>query len=253
MDPATNPFAPGAGTPPPELSGRDPAPGPNQWNLLKQIRSLILRARATVARSVDHVQTWTNYRIGRLIVENEQKGNVRAEYAEKIIVSVSRKLTAEFGRGFSKRNLEYMRQFYFCYYRRIAQSPIAQSDAVPFKLSWTHYLFLMALEDPDERSFYEIEAASQNWSVRELKRQFNASLYERLALSRNKSRVLELARKGQIVEKPEDAMKEPYVLEFLGLSEKEADIRRPVQALSAKQRAASQTGGTGCVNAADAR
>ena len=217
--------------------------------LLNQIRTLILDARTVVAKSADFVQVWTNFRIGKLIVDDEQHGATRAEYAQKIIVGLSKKLTAEFGRGFAKRNLEYMRKFYQMYGSRIAQSPIAQSYskqgkwksviskteksvgitqsliaqsgmADAFKLSWTHYLFLMSIDDPDERSFYEIESAAQNWSVRELRRQFNTSLYERLALSRNKAKIKELSQKGHIVEKPEDAIKEPVVLEFLGLDEK---------------------------------
>jgi predicted nuclease of restriction endonuclease-like (RecB) superfamily len=227
--------------------------------LLNQIRVLIVNARTTMAKSTDFVQVWTNFQTGRLIVEDEQDGAKRAAYAEKTIVELSKRLSAEFGRGFAKRNLEYMRQFYQMYSPRIAQSSIAQFKSVDnsqklkslisksnaigrtpivqsmiaqfqkekgtyppgiFKLSWTHYLFLMGIDDPEERSFYEIEAAAQNWAVRELRRQFNTSLYERLALSRNKTKVKELARKGQIIEKPEDAIKEPVVLEFLGLDEK---------------------------------
>jgi hypothetical protein len=183
--------------------------------LLNQIRVLIVNARTTVAKSTDFVQVWTNFQTGRLIVEDEQDGAKRAAYAEKTIVELSKRLSAEFGRGFAKRNLEYMRQFYQMYSSRIAQSPIAQfksvdnsqklkslisksnaigrtpivqsliaqfqkgKDTYPpgiFKLSWTHYLFLMGIDDPEERSFYEIEAAAQNWAVRELKRQFNTSL-----------------------------------------------------------------------------
>jgi predicted nuclease of restriction endonuclease-like (RecB) superfamily len=225
--------------------------------LLNQIRALIVNARATVAKSTDFVQVITGFQIGRLIVENEQSGKIRAEYSKQILQTLSRKLTLEFGRGFARRNLAYMRQFYLMYKDRILQSRIARSIAEPartkqlsilqsliakssdrvrlpitqsviaqspfadfFKLSWTHYLFLMSIDDPDERSFYEIESAVQNWTVRELRRQFNTSLYERLALSRNKEKIKELSHKGQIIENPEDALKEPVVLEFLGLDEK---------------------------------
>jgi predicted nuclease of restriction endonuclease-like (RecB) superfamily len=237
--------------------------------LFADIRSLIVEARSTVARSVDFVQVWTNFHIGKMIVEHEQKGALRAEYSERLLANLSEKLSKEFGRGFAKRNLEYMRRFYFMFRDRIAQSLIAQSSGASgklsrkssvaksdsfsnqaisqslisksgstqsqsiaqspieqlcpcgvFTLSWTHYLYLMSIEDPDERSFYEVESAAQNWSVRELRRQFDTSLYERLVLSRNKSKVRELAKKGQIIIKPEDAIKEPVVLEFLGLDEK---------------------------------
>ncbi len=239
--------------------------------LLKQIRTLILEARSIVAKSADFVQVWTNFQIGRLIVEDEQHGTNRAEYSQKVLLTLSRKLTSEFGRGFTDRNLRYFRQFYLTYQdSSIWKSLISKSLAVPvnekwksviskstrgenkpltqspikpaiikkspisqsliakssisdlFKLSWTHYLFLMSINDPEERSFYEIESAAQNWTVRELRRQFNTSLYERLALSRNKAKVRELSHKGHVVEKPEDAIKEPVVLEFLGLDEKSA-------------------------------
>jgi predicted nuclease of restriction endonuclease-like (RecB) superfamily len=153
----------------------------------------------------------TYYEIGRRIVEQEQQGKEDANYGEYILVRLSKSLSGSFGRGFSKRNLELMRQFYLTY--RIAKSPISQS------LSWTHYIRLIRISDPDERSFYEIEAAENNWSVRELNRQFDSALFQRLALSRDKDAVKQLATKGQIVEKPQDILKDPYVLEFTGLPE----------------------------------
>lgn len=120
-------------------------------------------------------------------------------------------ISGRFGKGFSKRNLELMRQFYLTY--KIAKSSISQS------LSWTHYIRLMRISDPKERAFYEIEAANNNWSVKELNRQFDSALYQRLALSRDKDKILELSKKGQVVEKPEDILKDPYILEFTGLKE----------------------------------
>lgn len=153
----------------------------------------------------------TYYEIGRRIVEQEQQGKEVANYGDYILVRLSESLSGSFGKGFSKRNLELMRQFYLTY--RIAKSPISQS------LSWTHYIRLMRISDPDERRFYEIEAANNNWSVRELNRQFDSALYQRLALSRDKEAVKELAIKGQTIEKPEDILKDPYVLEFTGLPE----------------------------------
>lgn len=175
------------------------------------IRELLIEARKSVVRQVNTTMLTTYYEIGRRIVEQEQQGKEDANYGEYILVRLSESLSGSFGKGFSKRNLELMRQFYLTY--RIAKSPISQS------LSWTHYIRLMRISDPDERSFYEIEAAENNWSVRELNRQFDSALYQRLALSRDKDAVKQLATKGQIVEKPQDILKDPYVLEFTGLPE----------------------------------
>ena len=157
--------------------------------------------------------TKTYFLIGKRIVEEEQDGNKRAEYGKKLMKTLSEKLTKEFGRGFSQRNLEQMRTFYLRY-------SISQTVSAEFKLSWSHYLILMRMEDIDTRKFYEIEAIENNWSLRELKRQVNSSLYERLVLSKDKEKVKELAVKGQIIEKPQDIIKDPYILEFLGLNEK---------------------------------
>src|ERR1017187_4747481 len=203
----------------------------------EDIRRLIVSAHATVARGVDLVQVHTNFEIGRRIVEQEQKGKGRAAYGEEVISALAERLTAEFGRGFSTSSLAYMRSFFLVYRDRAKkfqsvigksgvdkklQSAIAKSalsERRPFTLSWTHYIFLLGISNPDERSFYEIEATSQSWTVRELKRQFDPSLYERLALSRDKAGIRKLAKKGQLVEKPQDILKEPLVLEFLGLDE----------------------------------
>ena len=157
--------------------------------------------------------TKTYFLIGKRIVEEEQDGNKRAEYGKKLIKTLSEKLTKEFGRGFSQRNLEQMRTFYLRY-------SISQTVSAEFKLSWSHYLILMRMEDIDARKFYEIEAFENNWSLRELKIQVNSSLYERLVLSKDKEKVKELAVKGQIIEKAQDVIKDPYILEFLGLDEK---------------------------------
>ena len=225
--------------------------------LLRQIRELILAARKTAARTVDSIQVVTCFEIGRRIVEHEQQGADRAEYGKHLLMDLATRLTSEFGAGFSKSNLEYMRRFYLMYqdrYLAIAQTVSGQLTAskkaqilsgqsehdaksktlsrklfapqkkqlspVNFTLSWSHYVFLIGIKNPEERSFYEIEAAAQGWAVRELKRQFNSGLYERLALSRDKDGIRKLAHKGQIVARPQDLLKEPYVLEFLGLDEK---------------------------------
>lgn len=203
------------------------------------VREVILSARATVARGVDLVQVRTNFEIGRRIVEQEQRGKGRADYGKAVIKALADKLTAEFGSGFSARHLAYTRAFYSAYRERceIVQTVSARSGAsmrVPssggvgvsdpfrgnhFILSWSHYVFLLGVKNADERSFYEIESARQNWTLRELKRQFDSSLYERLALSRDEKGIRRLARDGHVVSAPQDVLKEPLVLEFLGLGE----------------------------------
>jgi predicted nuclease of restriction endonuclease-like (RecB) superfamily len=133
---------------------------------------------------------------------------------------LSKRITAEFGKGFSVQNLENMRKFYLLYSSgEKSQSPIRISEKQNSVLSWTHYLVLIRIDKKEERSFYEIEALNNNWSVRELQRQFNSALYERLVLSRDKEGVKQLSEKGQVIEKPLDFLKDPYVLEFLNLSE----------------------------------
>ena len=128
---------------------------------------------------------------------------------------LSEKLTKEFGKDFSETNLEQMRKFF-----KVYGIPQTLSEEFQFNLSWSHYLILMRIEDIGTRNFYEIEAIQNNWSLRELKRQVNSALYERLVLSKDKEKVKELAVKGQIIEKPQDIIKDPYILEFLGLDEK---------------------------------
>jgi predicted nuclease of restriction endonuclease-like (RecB) superfamily len=213
---------------------------PDSTSLYETIRSLVLSARQNAARGVDLLQVHTNYDIARRIVDQEQQGANRAQYGKEIVRELAPRLTREFGDGFSKTNLEYMRRFYLAYPGRtpqIAQTASGQFPVFaiaqtlpeqlqggglpqsPFSLSWSHYVFLIGLKE-DERNSYEIEAAQQGWTVRELRRQFDAGLYERLALSRDPQAIRDLARKGQHVAKPEDLLKDPYVLEFLGLEEK---------------------------------
>jgi predicted nuclease of restriction endonuclease-like (RecB) superfamily len=233
--------------------GKPVTPGPavsdGEAALYERIRELVVAARQTVARGVDLVQVHTNFQIGRHIVEQEQRGEQRAAYGKAVLKALAEKLTQEFGRGFSKSNLEYMRRFYLFYQERasIAQSGTGQFPATalpaaqryeaaiaqfetgqsssrtaqprPFRLSWTHYVLLMGIKSADERRFYEIEAADQGWNLNELRRQFDSSLYERLALSRDKEGIRQLARDGQIVSQPKDLLKQPLVLEFLGLAE----------------------------------
>ena len=182
-------------------------------DIYEEIHDLLYKARENIVSNINSTMTKTYFLIGKRIVEEEQNGNKRAEYGKNLIKILSEKLTKEFGKGFSQRNLEQMRTFYVRY-------SIPQTLSAEFKLSWSHYLILMRIENISTRNFYEIEAIQNNWSLRELKRQVNSALYERLVLSKDKEKVKELAIKGQIIEKPQDIIKDPYILEFLGLDEK---------------------------------
>ena len=162
--------------------------------LYSQIASILEQNRKSVAVAVNTAMVRTYYEIGRSIVENEHKGNIRAEYGKEVLKNLSARLTANYGKGFSQRNLEQMRQFFLIYSKEISQTVSAE-----FTLSYSHYLFLMRIDNPDERKFYEIEAKNSNWSLRELKRQFDSALYERLAVSKDKESVRELFKKGWIV------------------------------------------------------
>ena len=205
-------------------------------NLFQQVAVLLKNAQQQVLRTVNSTMVYTYFEIGRMIIEEEQNGIERAEYGKQILKGLSEQLTKEFGKGFSLSNLEQIRKFYLIYSKsqtllRILQIQNPQSLIVEFKkfdyhtlisffkLTWTHYLFLMRIDDEKERSFYEIETEKNNWSVRELKRQYNSALYTRLALSRDKEGVLKLSEEGQIIEKSKDIIKDPYILEFLGLPE----------------------------------
>lgn len=182
-------------------------------SLYNKIASILEESRKLVATTVNTAMVQTYFEIGRLIVEEEQHGNIRAEYGKETLKKLSEKLTANYGKGFSVTNLKQMRDFYLTY-------QIRQTVSDQFTLSYSHYLFLMRIDNPDERKFYEIEATSSNWSLRELKRQFDSALYERLSLSKDKEKVKLLAQQGQVIENPSDIVKDPYVLEFLGLPEK---------------------------------
>ena len=181
--------------------------------ILGKVIELLNKAKTEIISNVNRKMVYTYYEIGKIIVEEEQKGKERAEYGQQLINELSEKLSKEFGRGFSSTNIKQMRGFYQIY-------SIGQTASDEFNLSWSHYLKLMRIEDKNERKFYEIEAFKNNWSLRELQRQYDSALYTRLALSRNKKQVLELAEKGLIVESPKDAIKDPYILEFIGLPEK---------------------------------
>jgi len=210
-------------------------PKPNN-QLFGKIIDLLNESRKFVAKSVNQTIVLTYFEVGKLIVEDEQQGKKRAEYGKSVLKELSQKLTEEFGKGYSVYNLERMRNFYLIFKNRIAKTEksaslmrkseqeksasLMRKIESPFHLSWTHYLQLLKIENEEERNFYEIEATGNNWSVRELERQYESSLYERLVLSRDKEGIKKLSKKGLVLTKPIDTIKEPYVLDFLGLEEK---------------------------------
>jgi predicted nuclease of restriction endonuclease-like (RecB) superfamily len=203
--------------------------------LFKNIKSLIERSRNDIVQTINTKMVFTYFEIGKLIVEFEQGGEERAKYAANTLKDLSVKLTKEFGKGFSVDNLENMRKFYVLYKKSETLSrksvstkiSIQKSETLSrklkepssFKLSWSHYVLLLRIENNAERNFYEKEAINENWSVRELKRQFDSALYERLTLSRNKRKIKELSEKGQVIASATDVIKDPYILEFLMLKE----------------------------------
>ena len=212
-------------------------------NLFERVSIVIENTRQMIASTINTAEVYAKYEIGRHIVESEQNGEQRAQYGKHILKDLSEKLTATYGAGWSYSNLRQIRQFYIIYSNltntvcqikndnRYLSNSVKQTtkynndtniglnnlDRPKFSLSWSHYLILMRIENPDERSFYEIECNRQMWSVRQLSRQVNSSLYERLALSRDKDSVMRLAQDGLIVEKPSDIIKNPITQEFLGL------------------------------------
>jgi predicted nuclease of restriction endonuclease-like (RecB) superfamily len=176
--------------------------------LAGRITTIIETARKQIQSVVDHEMVRAYWEIGREIVEDEQKGEKRAEYGKAVIEGLASELSSRHGKGFDRSNLWNMRSFYLAF-------PIL--DALRRELSWTHYRLLLKIEEPQKRSFYEVESATNNWSTRELERQMNSMLFERLALSLDKGGVMTLAREGQVLREPSDMVKDPYVLEFLGL------------------------------------
>lgn len=185
----------------------------NSDAMISEIRDLLAGARQRVATQVNMELLTTYWNVGRIIVEHEQQSQDRAEYGKQTLKALSKELTKEFGKGFSRANLYNMRLFYLTY---------KKIQSVTGKLSWTHYCELLSISDTDKRSFYEKETVNSGWSVREMKRQMATSLYERLLLSEgktNKETVLALAQRGIEMTTPSDMIKDPYVFEFLGIPE----------------------------------
>ena len=191
-------------------------------NFFNKVKELLWQARESVVKTVNKTMVITYFEIGKMIVEEEQKGKERAEYGLNLTKELSNRLSQEFGKGFSVTNIQQMRNFYLIFQKRqtvSADSEKQQTTSDKFNLSWSHYLKLMRIDDENERKFYEIESYKNNWSLRELQRQYDSALYTRLTLSRDKGKIIELAEKGLIIEKPKDAIKDPYILEFIGLPE----------------------------------
>ena len=211
----------------------------NEEQLFDAISHLIDESRRQVAKAVNTAMVYTYYSVGQYIVEFEQGGKVRAAYGKEVLKRLSARLTEQYGKGWSEDNLENCRNLFLNYsitepvVRKLNQETISEpavrksdqeinSEPVArnthtFLLPWTHYLILMRVKNLQARKFYEIEAYNQQWSKRQLQRQIASSLYERLALSRDKDEVMRLANEGQVMEKPSDIIKNPLVLEFLGL------------------------------------
>ena len=200
--------------------------------LCQKAVDLIDRARNTAIREVNLVQLLTYYTLGKWIVEVQQGGSGRAKYGKRVLVTLSDALNHAFGKGYSVSTLTNIRKFYEIYKNRISapmvtdfSEPNSQplvtkfGNDVPFRLSWTHYLILMRIQNEDERDFYERLAIQENWGKRELSRQYGSSLYERMLIGKDKQQILRLSKKGRLAEKPADLVKDPYILEFLGIPE----------------------------------
>ena len=206
-------------------------------DLSNRIVSLIIDARSKVASFANSAMVITYFEIGKMIVEELQNGEKRAEYGANLLKIVSNDLTSKNLKGFSVPNLERMRNFYAMYsissndlrnskvflnssnHLRISENNDLVVRILP--ISWSHYMFLMRIEDEKERQFYEVESFLNHWKLKDLERQFNSGLFERISLSKNKEEVLQIVKNGQVVENFNDILKEPLILEFLGLEEKE--------------------------------
>lgn len=179
-------------------------------NLISNIGELLEKGRKAAFQKVNTILLETYWHIGKQVVEFEQKGQEKAEYGSLLLKRLSKDLKTKYGKGFSRSNLQYMRLLYLKY---------PKCQTLSGKLGWSHYAELLSVTDDLAHSFYEKQCLSENWSVRELKRQRNSALFERLALSKDKKEVLKLSEKGQQIEKAEDIIKDPYIFEFLNVPE----------------------------------
>lgn len=201
--------------------------------LCRNAVELVNYSKSVIVKEVNLIQLMTYFTLGKWIVEVQQDGKSRAKYGKNVLKTLSDSLNKEFGKGFSVATLTNIRKFYLTYQDRISEPVVKEfaneksqplvtklEQEPPFHLSWTHYLILMRIDNEEERNFYEMQALKEGWGKRELSRQYGSSLYERLLLGKDKNKIIEISRKGQIIEKPSDLVKDPYVLEFLGLDEK---------------------------------
>jgi predicted nuclease of restriction endonuclease-like (RecB) superfamily len=202
--------------------------------VIDQIGEIMTGARRSVAREVNTALLKAYWEIGRLIVEHEQEGEIKARYGQSLLTELSKRLTRTLGRGYSRSNLHNMRSFYLTY--QICQIASGESQIIQTpsgKLTWSHYIELLSVQDKDARSFYEQECINSKWSVKELNRQIGTSLFERLLLSdgkANKETVLSLARQGVSMTRPEDILKQPYVFEFIGAREPKPMLEKDLEA-----------------------
>ena len=192
-------------------------------NIIAEIKDVIINSRNKIAYEVNNTMVFAYWNVGRIIVENEQNGNIKAEYGKQVIKELSKELRKILGSGFSVSNLFNMKKFYITY---------PKFQTVSGKLNWSHYCELLSIENEEERNFYEKECINSNWSVRELKRQIDTSLFERLLLSdgqKNKEIVYKLSKEGQILNNPLDILKEPYVFEFLDIKENKPILEKSLE------------------------
>lgn len=191
--------------------------------MIEEITNLVNEVKSKLANEINKSIVYVYWNIGKIIVSNESEYNNRLEYGKEVLKGLYDELTKYLGKGYSVSNLKYMRMFYKAY---------PNFNEISSNLSWSHYLELMIIEDKDKRNFYEKECINSNWSVRELRRQLDTSLFERLLLSDgkvNKEKVYELSKKGQELNKPSDVIKQPYVFEFLGIEEQKPLLEKDLE------------------------
>jgi len=193
------------------IAGNEKPVTKSSYNImLKNIETILEKGRKTAYASVNNIMLTTYWEIGREIVEFEQKGKEKAEYGSKLLDRIAQDLKNKYGKGFSRSNVIYMRLLYLKY---------PKSETLSHQLSWSHYFELLKISDDLERSFYEKQSVLENRSVRELKRQQNTALFQRIALSKDKEKVLELSKEGNVIKDEKSVLKDPYVFEFLNIPE----------------------------------
>lgn len=192
----------------------------NHKELVAAIKEIVSQSRTAISRNINSQILITYWSIGKLIFEKENKPDSTEKSSRQLIIELSKELTISIGKGFSRSNLNYMRLFYINY---------PDGVTVSHQLSWGHYYELLKIEDVLERQFYENQINNEKWSIREFRKNKSTALFQRLALSKDKEGILELSRKGQQAEKDSDLIKDPYVLAFLNIPEKETYSERQLE------------------------